>query len=133
MTRLALVLVLVACGGSQPPPAQPQPPAPPGPTDTRAPIEKRRDAACDTVGKRVAACAAAESKALLAAGKISQQQYTDATDPRVVAKAADMYSEKCRSHDYSSRQIRVLEKCPQYETECEPLLKCLDNVQPQAK
>jgi len=131
MKALALALVVAACGGSQPPPAQQPPPA--GVTDSRTPIEKRRDGACDVVAKRVAACAAADSKSLLDAGKISQQQYKDATDPQVVAKAADVYSEKCRSHDYSSRQIRVLEKCPQYETECEPFLKCLDNVQPPSK
>ncbi|HTR50940.1 MAG TPA: hypothetical protein VMJ10_09565 [Kofleriaceae bacterium] len=132
MTRLALVVALVACGGSQPPPAQPEP-QPQGPTDTRSPIEKRRDAACDVVAKRTSACAAESEKALLAAGKISQQEYAEATDPRVIAKAADMYAEKCKSRDYSSRQIRVLEKCPQYESECTPFFQCLDNVQPQAK
>ena len=39
-------------------------------------------------------------------------------------------SNKCKAkRDYSSRQIRVLEVCPEEETECAPLLECLQNLQ----
>lgn len=138
MTR-ALVLALslaalAACGGQQAAPATPEPGgATEGPVrDTRTPLEKRRDAACEVVAKRVTACAVEDSRRDLAAGKVSKAQFDKDTAPAVVAKNADVYAEKCRAkRDYSSRQIRVLEKCPQYETECEPLLKCLENLQPE--
>ena len=130
MKRLVLVL-LVACGSNQPPPAKPEP-APEPVKDTRTALEKRRDAACEVVGKRVTACAVEDAKRDLAAGKVSKEQFSKDTAPEVIAKNAEVYSDKCKAHrDYSSRQVRVLEKCPQYETECEPLLKCLENLQPQ--
>ena len=133
MKTLVLVLALVACG-SKPAPAPHEPETPAGPVkDTRTPLEQRRDAACDIVGKRVSACAVADSKAQLAAGKITQDSYNKATEPVVVAKDAEVYSTKCKAkRDYSSRQIRVLEMCPKLETECDPFLACLQNLQPQS-
>jgi hypothetical protein len=35
--------------------------------------------------------------------------------------------------DYSARQVRVLEVCQKEESECEPMLTCLDNLKPQTK
>jgi hypothetical protein len=134
--RTLLFIVLAACA-SKPAPAPQQPPAPAetGPAkDTRTDIEKRRDAACDIVGKRTAQCAAEDSKALFAAGKIKEAEYKKATEQRVIDKDAEVYADKCKAkRDYSSRQIRVLEKCPEYEKECGPFLECLQNLQPQAK
>ncbi|HSN25994.1 MAG TPA: hypothetical protein VLT45_06900 [Kofleriaceae bacterium] len=130
-----LIFLLAACS-STPAPAPQQPASPPAGVvqDTRTPLEKRRDAACDAVGKRVAACAVEDSKKQLAAGKITQDSYNKATEPVVVAKDAEVYSDKCKAkRDYSSRQIRVLEMCPKYESECEPFLACLQNLQPQSK
>ncbi len=134
-----LVFVILAACGSKPAPAPQNPPPPPaqqpgGPTDSRSDLEKRRDAACDIVGKRTADCAVADSKALFAAGKIKKSEFDAATDPRVVAKDAEVYADKCKAkRDYSSRQIRVLEKCPEYEKECAPFFECLQNLQPQSK
>jgi hypothetical protein len=129
-----LFVVLAACG-SKPTPAPKQPPAPQtGPTDTRTDLEKRRDAACEIVGRRTALCAAEDSKALFAAGKIKEAEYKKATEQFVIDKDAEVYAQKCKAkRDYSSRQIRVLEKCPEYETECAPFLECLQNLQPQSK
>ncbi|MGE5185036.1 MAG: hypothetical protein ACM31C_23365 [Acidobacteriota bacterium] len=134
MKWLWLVLV-VACGSKQPAQTTPDPEPTPGVVqDTRTPLEKRRDAACDVVAKRVTACAVDDAKADLAAGKVTKQQFDKDTASAVVAKNAEKYADACKAHrDYSSRQIRVLEKCPQYETECGPLLKCLENLQPQKK
>ncbi len=135
MKRLVLLLV-VACGSKQPAQTTPDPdPKPAGVVqDTRTPLEKRRDAACDVVAKRVTACAVEDAKADLAAGKVTKEQFDKDTASAVVAKNADKYAESCKAHrDYSSRQVRVLEKCPEYETECAPFLKCLENVQPQKK
>ena len=135
--KTLLFVVLAACAG-KPAPAPQQPPGPNEPagpvTDSRSDLEKRRDAACDVVGKRTAQCAAEDSKALFAAGKIKEAEYKKATEQRVIDKDAEVYAEKCRGkRDYSSRQIRVLEKCPEYEKECAPFLECLQNLQPQAK
>jgi hypothetical protein len=135
MKRLVFV-VLAACA-SKPAPA-PQTPPPAAPTagvvqDTRTDLEKRRDAACDIVGKRTADCAVKDSDALFAAGKIKKSEHDAAIDPRVVAKDAEVYADKCKAkRDYSSRQIRVLEKCPEYEKECAPFFECLQNLQPKA-
>jgi hypothetical protein len=136
-TILSLGFMLVACGGKQPAQTTPDPdPTPPASTvkDTRTALEKRRDAACEIVAKRATACAVEDAKADLAAGKVTQQQFDKDTAREVVAKNAEKYADTCKAHkDYSSRQVRVLEKCPEYETECAPLLKCLENVQPQKK
>ena len=68
------------------------------------------------------------------AGKTKQEQFDQDTKPAIVAKLAAKYAGDCKAHkEYSSRQIRVLEKCPQYETECGPLMECLHNVQPPKK
>ena len=136
MKWLALAFV-AACGSKSPPPKDPDP-VPPGPTspvkDTRTELEKRRDAACDVVAKRNTECAVKEAKANVAAGKVKQEQFDKDTKPEILAKNTAVYADKCKAKkDYSSRQIRVLEKCPQYETECEPFLRCLDNVQPEKK
>jgi hypothetical protein len=134
-----IVLALAACG-STPAPAPHSPPQPtPPPTtnsvqDTRTALEQRRDAACEIVGKRTAQCASDDSKALFAAGKIKEAEYKSATDPRVVTKDAEVYTDKCKAkRDYSSRQIRVLEKCPEYEQACDAFLQCLQNLQPPQK
>jgi hypothetical protein len=132
-----LVFVVLAGCASKPAPA-PQNPPPAAPTagvvqDTRTDLEKRRDAACDIVGKRTADCAVKDSDALFAAGKIKKSEHDAAIDPRVVAKDAEVYADKCKAkRDYSSRQIRVLEKCPEYEKECAPFFECLQNLQPKS-
>jgi hypothetical protein len=134
MKRLALIVLAACASKPAPAPQNPPPPAAGVVTDTRTPLERRRDAACDIVGKRTAACAVADSKALYEGGKIKKAEYEAATDPRVVAKDAEVYADKCKAkRDYSSRQIRVLEKCPEYETECGPFFACLQNLQPQSK
>ena len=133
--RALLLVLVVACGGKSTPPQDPDPtpPAKAEPVkDTRTALEKRRDAACDVVAKRVTACAVEDAKKDLEAGKTKKADFDKDTAPEIVAKNQAKYAEECKSHqDYSSRQIRVLEKCPQYETECTPLLSCLDNVNPQ--
>lgn len=136
MKRLVFV-VLAGCASKPAPAPQTPPPAAP-PTagvvqDTRTDLEKRRDAACDIVGKRTADCAVKDSDALFAAGKIKKSEHDAAIDPRVVAKDAEVYADKCKAkRDYSSRQIRVLEKCPEYEKECAPFFECLQNLQPKS-
>lgn len=105
---------------------------PPGPVkDTRTAIEKRRDTACETLGPRITECAAADAKVALADGKIKQAEYDAITKPEVRAKNTEEFVDDCSAKELSSRQVRVLEVCQTAETECEPLLACLDNLNKQ--
>jgi hypothetical protein len=104
---------------------------PPGPvTDTRPEIEKRRDTACEALGPRITACAVEDAKAQLAAGKVKQKDYDATTSSDVQRKNTDEFIKACKSPKtpYSSRQVRVLEVCPREETQCEPMLACLENL-----
>lgn len=100
----------------------------PAPADTRTEIERRRDAACETLGPKITACALEDAKRELAAGNLKQQDFDASTAPEVQRKNTEEFIKTCQSAQYSSRQIRVLEVCQREESECEPLLACLDNL-----
>ncbi|HEY4244855.1 MAG TPA: hypothetical protein VGM88_33800 [Kofleriaceae bacterium] len=125
MKRLALLVFVVACGSSSQ--NTPPTPAPAPPPDTRSPIEKRRDTACDSLGPKLTQCALADAKADLAAGKVTQKQFTDDTQPAVLSKNTEEFEKKCKV-PMSSRQVRVLEVCQQQEQACEPLGDCLSHL-----
>jgi len=103
------------------------------PVDTRSAIEKRRDAACESLGPRITTCAANDAKAAKEAGQITQKQYDEITASGVLKKNTEEFIESCEKPKtpYSSRQIRVLEVCPAQELECEPMMACLDNLNKQ--
>jgi hypothetical protein len=137
MKHLVIVVALAACGSKQPAPVSnggsgTTGPAP-GPADTRSAIEKRRDVACESLGPRITTCAVGDAKKALAAGQISQAQYNEITASGVLAKNTEEFVEACKAPKtpYSSRQVRVLEVCQNEETECEPLMACLDNLNKQ--
>jgi hypothetical protein len=71
-----------------PVPAPDRPAAPPAPAvrDTRTPIERRRDVACDQLGPTVTACAVEDARNKLAAGQIDQRQFELDTAPAVQRK-----------------------------------------------
>lgn len=109
-----------AGGGSQEPP--------PPMKDTRTEFEKRLDIACETLGPTLTACAVADTDAKFASGEITKKQHDDLTTPAMRAALDKDWREKCyQPTKRSSRQIRVLEVCNAQETECAPLLDCLDN------
>ena len=123
-------LVLGACGGGQRAtggepgePAAAQPAAP-----SRTAIERRRDAACEQLGPKLTACAVADARADVAAGKIDQRQFEQDTAPAIQRKNTEEFETACKGTAYSSRQVRVLEVCFQQETQCGPLLDCLGHV-----
>ena len=133
---LALGLMLAACPGKppqQPPPSNGSAEPAGGVRDTRTELERRRDAACDKLGPKLAQCAVEDSRAMLAAGKITRQQHEDATKPEVVRGLAADWRKKCHQGYMSSRQVRVLEVCFREESECGPLEACLRNLDPEAK
>ena len=139
IAALGLWLALAACSGKQQPSPQPPPSnqgggAEPAPAqDTRPEIERRRDAACRQLGPKLAQCAVEDSRAQLAAGKITRQQHEEATKPDIVRALAEDWRKKCSDGYMSSRQVRVLEVCFREETECAPLEACLKNLKPSAK
>jgi hypothetical protein len=133
---IALAATLAACGSKQQPAVENSgsgDTAGPGPQDTRNEIEKRRDAACESLGPRITKCAVDDARIALAAGQIKQAQYDEITRKDVQAKNTDEFVDSCKQPKtpYSSRQVRVLEVCPKEESECEPLMSCLDNLNKQ--
>ena len=132
MRSLVVVLALVACG----PKKTATPVANGGSSDTppvkdsRTEIERRRDAACETLAPRITKCAVDDAKKDLAAGKIKKDQFDKDTAPEIQQKNTEKYASECRAAQYSSRQIRVLEVCQKEESECEPMLSCLENLKP---
>jgi len=128
-TLTIAVVFLVACGGGQ---KSAEPAGGPGSgvvTDTRSDFDKRLETACAAVGKKLTACAVADTDAKLAAGEIKQKDHDELVKPQFQDALTSKYVEKCdQPAKRSSRQIRVLEVCLQQEPACDPLLDCLDNL-----
>jgi hypothetical protein len=137
---LAVALTAIGCGGAQQPDASAPSnsasatnpssasPAPPPVADTRTPIQRRRDAACDQLGPKITACAVEDTRADFAAGKIDQATLDRDTAPAIQHKNTEKFQTECKSHAYSSRQVRVLEVCFHEEPRCGPLLDCLGHL-----
>jgi hypothetical protein len=133
MKNLILVVALAACGNKSNTPianagsgsAEEQPAPPP---DTRTELVKRRDAACESLGPRITACAVADAKVAAASGKVKQSDYEAMTKPEIQKKNTEEFIKACEQSEYSSRQVRVLEVCQKEESDCEPLLSCLENL-----
>lgn len=133
MKNLVFVLAIAACGNKgQTQVSNAGSGDPPGPVkDTRTPLELRRDTACEQLGPRITDCAVADAKTALEAGTIKQKDFDAITKPEVKAKNTKEFVDDCSSKEFSSRQVRVLEVCPKEETECDPMLACLDNLNKQ--
>lgn len=133
MRNLVFVLAIAGCGNKgQTQVSNAGSGDPPGPSsDNRTEVERRRDTACETLGPRITACAVADAKVALAAGQIKQKDYDESTKPEITAKNTKEFVEKCTGTGFSSRQVRVLEVCQTEETECDPMLACLDNLNKQ--
>ncbi|MBL8621157.1 MAG: hypothetical protein JNK64_07630 [Myxococcales bacterium] len=127
MTRLSIVVALVAglaACGSKPRAADPLPDPP---ADDRTEIERRRDAACEALGPRLTECAIADARATMSPEELAKLDI-EKTAPVHTRK----FVEQCQSQALSSRQVRVYEVCLREETECEPLIACLDHAAPEA-
>lgn len=134
MKCLVLIGLLAACGGKQTTGGGGGSGSDEHPgvvADTRTPFEKRLDAACDALGPRLTQCAVDDSRAELTAGRITQKQYDELTSAQQRDLLDKDWATKCNKGDRSSRQVRVLEVCHAEETECEPLLDCLANLNKQ--
>jgi hypothetical protein len=129
---IGIAMLLGACGGKQPAPAGGSGSADPigVVSDTRTAIEKRRDTACEQVGARVTACAVADAKAELDAGRITKAEFDTDTAPGIQRKLTEEWVKGCRV-PMSSRQVRVLEVCLREEQECGPFADCLTHLNDQ--
>ncbi len=131
MKQLIFVM-LVACGGGQHAPANP----PPGDgsagvvKDTRSPIEKRRDAACEALAPKLTQCALEDARKTVPPDEFKKKKLDE---PALLAKHKQEFLDKCMGSQMSSRQVRVLEVCFKEETECDPLAQCLSNLAPANK
>lgn len=128
MKSLVLILTIAGCGGKQTTGGGGSDEHPGPAADTRTPFEKRLDSACDALGPRLTQCAVDDSGAELTAGRITKKQFDELTNPQMRAALDKDWETKCKKADRSSRQVRVLEVCHAEETECEPLLDCLENL-----
>jgi len=126
---VAIALFAAACGGKQTPKGNGEGSADPVGVvqDTRSPIEKRRDVACDELAPRLSTCAVEDAKADQASGKISKAELDKDTAPEIVKKNTEEAKKACKV-EMSSRQVRVLEVCMKEETECGPLQDCLGHI-----
>ena len=134
--RSLVLVALVACGGQQTPPTGSGSGSNAEPVgvvqDTRTPIEKRRDGACEKLRPRLVQCAVDDAQADLDAGKIDKKQYDLDTAPEIRAKLGEKWMKECRV-EMSSRQVRVLEVCDREESQCGPLLDCLEHLNHKSK
>lgn len=123
------IALLAACGGKQHPKGDGDGSAEPVGVaqDTRTPIEKRRDVACDELAPKLTQCALDDAKADLAAGKVGKAEFDKDTAPEVLAKNTADAKKACKV-PMSSRQVRVLEVCLKEETQCAPLQDCLGHL-----
>lgn len=131
MKSLVLIVAIAACGGKQSLGGGGGSGSAEHPgvvADTRTPFQKRLDVACDALGPRLTQCAVDDSKTELAAGRITKNQFDELTSAQMRAALDKDWETKCNKADRSSRQVRVLEVCHAEETECEPLLDCLENL-----
>jgi hypothetical protein len=97
-------------------------PEPPPPENE---LQRRQYAACDLVIPRLTACAVADAKA-----KMSAEEYAKLDVEHTAPIHTRENAKKCKRGYMSSRQVRVYEVCDQAETECEPLVACLENAKP---
>jgi hypothetical protein len=125
---IAMLGPLAACGGKQTPKGGEGSGDPVGVVeDTRSPLEKRRDVACDDLAPRLTQCAVDDAKADQASGKISQAELDKDTSPDILRKNTAEAKKACKV-PLSSRQVRVLEVCMKEEAECGPLQDCLGHI-----
>jgi hypothetical protein len=127
LVTLVMLFGLGACGGSQHPDSTPNNADPvPVYKDTRSPIEKRRDTACDEIQPKLTECAVADAKATM-----SPKELAELRPDELLAKHKAEFLKQCKGSQMSSRQVRVLEVCHHEETQCDPLAECLKNLEPQ--
>lgn len=125
MTRsilLVCALAVLGCGGKGPSSTGPGNKSTPA-EDTRTELQIRQGAACEELGPRLTACAVADARATMTPAELAELDVE-----KTAAVHTEEFIKECTHAQMSSRQVRVYEVCAREETECEPLLACLDNA-----
>jgi len=125
---LALMVALAACGGGQHTDTTKNSDPDPVLKDSRSPIEKRRDEACEHIQPKLTQCAVADAKATMSAKELA-----DLKPDELLSAHKQKFLKQCKSSAMSSRQVRVLEVCDREESECDPLADCLKHLEPEKK
>jgi hypothetical protein len=121
---VGVVIAMAACGPKVNP-------APVGNTaavaaPARSPLEERQAKGCAAVAPTLTACAIADAKA-----NMTPEKFAELQADKLAAKHTSEFIKSCTKVAYSSRQVRVLEVCQREETECDPLIACLSNLDAQ--
>jgi hypothetical protein len=95
--------------------------------DALARLRTRQDATCESLGPRITECSIADARATMTPEELAELDLEN-TAPKHTADFID----QCKGADYSPRQVRVMEVCQAEETECAPMLSCLDNMSGEA-
>ncbi|MEO6776544.1 MAG: hypothetical protein ABI467_26605 [Kofleriaceae bacterium] len=118
---------VAACGGGQHTDTKNSDPDPvPVYHDTRTPLEKRRDAACEHLQPKLTQCALTDAKATM-----SPKQLEDLRPEELLSAHKQKFLKECKGSAMSSRQVRVLEVCDREESACDPLAACLEHLEPE--
>ena len=96
--------------------------------DALARLQTRQDATCESLGPRITQCSMDDARATMTPEQLAELDL-EKTAPKHTAEFID----QCKSADYSPRQVRVMEVCQAEESECAPLLSCLDNMKAETK
>jgi hypothetical protein len=120
-------ILLVACSSPQKPDTGNTDPVPVY-KDSRTPIEKRRDTACETIQPTLTTCAVADAKATMSPSELAKLKPDE-----LVSAHKQKFLKECKGAPMSSRQVRVLEVCYKAETDCDPLAECLKNLEPEKR
>jgi hypothetical protein len=95
--------------------------------DTRTELERRRDAACETLAPRMTSCAIEDARRTMTPEELAKLDI-ESTAPIHTRE----FVKSCKAQTLSSRQVRVYEVCLREETACDPMIACLDNANPTA-
>jgi len=129
-TSCALALAVattlfLGCGGGQTKPPEDPDPDPTPVEPNRSELQIRQEAACEIAAPRLTACAVEDTQ------QQTPETRAEADAERTARINTREFIKTCTAAQMSSRQVRVYEVCLREETECDPLLACLDNAAPQ--
>lgn len=120
---LGAALWLSACGGSgsTTPPKEPEAPKP-----EMTEMQRRQGAACEALSPKLTQCAYESAKRSLTEEEMKKEQVVEK-----MPEHTKQLTDECKQQQMSSRQVRVYEVCMREESECGPLMDCLENAKPQ--
>lgn len=121
---IGAALWLAACGGGSGQTTPPKEPEAPKPEMTE--MQRRQGAACEALAAKLTQCAYESAKRALTEEELKKEQVVEK-----MPEHTKQLTDECKQQQMSSRQVRVYEVCMREESECEPLMSCLEHAKPQ--